>query len=214
MSRHASPAPLVRGHGGLEPAEVQQALGVVRDGLRAHAEHMIVLSPWVTLEEAEAARKLAADVGAQLAFVSPEPNGLEDELLHTGDPCPNRRGLEELGIAGMGPADVLRVSSSAATLTLVGERVVDLMGAEALADLPSEVRLFVFDCRALDLPSVRACVSVANWVERTGHWLNRDGQRGPISAARPAPPGVRATLSLLAELAELGAGTGAEVPAR
>ena len=81
--------------------------------------------------------------------------------------------------------------------------------APILAALPASLRLFVFDCHALDVPAVDACVGVPNWVERTGTWVNVDGVRGPISAAKQRPPGVRTLERHLDELAALRRGDAA-----
>jgi hypothetical protein len=85
----------------------------------------------------------------------------------------------------------------------MGERVVELVGEEAIAALPANTAVAVFDCHALDLPQVRACVGIANWGERTGTWINVDGVKGPLSAAKPAPPNVRALLRHLEDLVKL-----------
>jgi hypothetical protein len=124
-------------------------------------------------------------------FVSPAPNGLKDDLLHTGDPCPNRRGLTQLGYECVAPAELLRRLAESPAALLVGERVAELVGVEGLRALPAKLRLSVFDVRALDVPATDVCVGVPTWVERTGTFVNIDGVRGPISAVKAPPSGVR-----------------------
>jgi hypothetical protein len=113
--------------------------------------------------------------------------------LHTGDPCPNRRGLSELGFAPLAASEIGRPR----TLLLLGERSAELAGAA----LAGAARVALFDCHACALPNVVACIGVPTHVERSGTWINVDGQRGVLGAARQAPAGVRPLTSLLSELA-------------
>jgi hypothetical protein len=135
--------------------------------------------------------------------VSPPASPLKDDLLHTGDPCPNRRGLSELGFAARTPAEVLADLAGRQAALLVGERVAELVGRDGLAALPSALRLCVFDAHALDVPCAGACVGVPTVVERSGTFVNIDGRRGPIAAARPPPPGVALLASTLGRLTAL-----------
>ena len=192
---------LVRSTAGLAPVHPDEALVSVADVLALHPGLAIVASPFLTVEEGELVRDLARGSKSEPTFVSPPPNGLADELLHTGDPCPNRRGLLELGFAPLAPADVIaRLSTSTAAL-LVGERVAELVGVDALRALPASLRLVVLDCHALDVPATDVCLGIPNWVERTGTYVNVDGVRGPISAVKAAPPGVRTIATWLGGLA-------------
>lgn len=209
VGRHAFPkanpenrlaGAVIRGYSGLESASIDAALESVRNAYSAHEKHALVVSPWVTVEEGEALKALAESLGAEPIFLSPSENEFKDDFLHTGDPAPNRRGLEELGFTGKTPEEVLELLGTVDTATLFGERIAELIGEEALAGLPPKQRIFVFDCQPLDAPGVRACIGIPNWVERFGHWVNVDGLRGPISAARPMPPGLRPAVSLIADL--------------
>jgi NADH-quinone oxidoreductase subunit G len=192
---------LERGFQGLERVDVEEALEAVRAAHRAHERNALVVSPWVTIEEGRALLELATRLGAEPVFVSPPPNDLKDDLLHTGDPCPNRRGLLELGFVGRSPADVLELLRGAETATLFGERVARLIGHDALGDLPSSLRAFLFDVEVPLARCLRAVLGLANWVERAGTWVNVDGHEGRIRAARQAPAGVRQPLELIRGLA-------------
>jgi len=201
-------AVLRSGHGPLEPAGVDATLERIRGAYAAHETHALVASPWITIEEGEVLKQLAERLGAKPVFVSPPESELKDDFLHTGDPCPNRRGLTDLGFEGKSAEEVLSGLAGAETVTLVGERIVQLLGEAALAALPPKQRVFVLDVRAFDAPAVQACVGVPLWVERRGTWVNVDGLRGPISIARPAPSKVRPLKKLLSDLAsEAAAGT-------
>jgi len=159
--------------------------------LRARPGAELVLSPFATLEEGQAALALARALDAKAVFVSPPQNALKDDFLHTGDPCPNRRGLTEMGIEGEEAEAILERLAAAPGAVLVGERVVELLGAEALAALPGSLRLLVFDTRAPEAPTAGICIGVPTHVEKSGHWLNLDGHRRLLTRAKAPPEGVR-----------------------
>jgi hypothetical protein len=94
----------------------------------------------------------------------------------------------------------------------VGERVAELLGVAALAALPTSLRLCLLDAHALDAPAVRVCIGVPTVVERSGTFVNVDGVRGPIAAAKPAPPAVAPLVSTIARL--VAALSAAEVRSR
>ena len=187
----------IRGAAGLEPAPVEEALSLLADFLAVHPGALLLASPFLTLEEGRALLEFARARELEPHFLSPAPNGLADPLLHTGDPCPNRRGLTELGFAPLPPEEALARLGGAAAAILAGDRIAELVGLEGLGRLKPELRLVVFDCYPLDVPTVDALVGLPTHVERAGTWTNVDGHRGPISAARPPPPGVRALDRLL-----------------
>jgi NADH-quinone oxidoreductase subunit G len=199
---------LVRGAAGLETASTDDALKSVADMLALYPDALVVLSPFLTVEEARAVLAFSGALQRTPIFVSPPQNGLKDDLLHTGDPCPNRRGLTELGILGLSAAEIMKLVEGASSerprmLVLIGERSAELVGIEALRAQPEALRLVVFDCHALDVPATDVCIGVPNRVERTGTWINVDGERGPISAAKPPPPGVRVLARTLEDLTRL-----------
>ncbi len=187
----------------LVPVRNEEALCAVRDLLMTRQDILFVVSPWLTNEEGALLLDYVKRFGSQPVFVSPPPNAEKDKVLHTGDPCPNRRGLTDLGIQGIAAADVAQRMKSARCVVLVGERVVELVGEPAIRALPASVAVAVFDCHTIDAPSVLACVGIANWAERSGTWTNVDGIKGPISAVKPAPPNVRALARHLADLVKL-----------
>jgi NADH-quinone oxidoreductase subunit G len=180
----------VRGYSELEPTALDTALEVAADMLRAHASPVFVVSPFATVEEGRAALALARTLGSQPVFVSPPPSGLKDDLLNTGDPCPNRRGLTELGFAAQDAAAIAASLASAKSAVLVGERVAELVGVDALAKLPGELRLVLFDTRARSIPVLDVAIGIPTHVEKTGHWINVDGVRGDLAIALAPPEGV------------------------
>jgi NADH dehydrogenase/NADH:ubiquinone oxidoreductase subunit G len=161
----------------------------------------VIVSPFATQEEAKAALALAQALKATPQFVSPAPNGLKDDLLHTGDPCPNRRGLVEQGFTALEPAAALAALAAAPAAVLAGERVLELLGHEGLAKLPTKLRLVAFDVETSDIPALDVVFPVPTHVEKSGHWVNVDGHVGVLNVAVPPPSGVRRLDAQLAALA-------------
>ena len=191
---------VIGGASGPEPVDLERALDEITNIVAVHGTPFVLASPWLTVEEAERTKSLATRLGADLRFVSPPASPLKDDFLHTGDPCPNRRGLVELGFGALGAAEALVALRSAASALLIGERVVELVGEEALASLPESLRLVVFDTRAPDARACSVSIGVPNAAERTGTWVNVDGHRGVLAAAKPAPPSVAPLVRTLEEL--------------
>ncbi|MEM7308510.1 MAG: 2Fe-2S iron-sulfur cluster-binding protein [Planctomycetota bacterium] len=191
----------VRDARGLVATSAADALAAAAATLQVHASPVIVVSPWLTVEEGELVAQLGERLGVKPRFVSPEANELKDDLLHTGDPCPNRRGLTELGIEGVSAADLCAELADAESALLIGERMDELLGAEALAELPSALRLIAIAPHPVHSPATLACIGAPTCVERTGTWVNVDGHRGPLAAARPMPAGVSTLVDTIASLA-------------
>jgi NADH-quinone oxidoreductase subunit G len=201
----------LRGYHGLELADPEAAFAAAADLLGANAPRVMVLSPFATQEEATAALELARAIQAEVCFVSPPPNDLKDDLLHTGDPCPNRKGLETLSVAGLDADAVFERLAAAKSALLVGERVQELIGLERLAQLPASLRLMALDLAAHDYPALDIAIGVPCHVEKQGHWLNVDGLRRELAVARSAPGTVRPLERTLERLREVCAAAGAEV---
>ena len=188
------------GTGRAEALAVEDALAIARDMLVTHGEALIVASPWLTVEEGRELLALGKTLAARPVFVSPAANELGDDLLHTGDPAPNRRGLAELGFDALPPEEVLEAAASRESLLVVGERSIELLGAERIAALPDSLRLVLLECHYLDAPAIDVAVGIPNAVEREGTWINVDGHAGRIAACRPAPAGTWSTLRVLDHL--------------
>jgi NADH-quinone oxidoreductase subunit G len=186
---------LRRGYSAWEGCSVEDALAQATDLLLAQPGALVIGSPFLTVEEGAVVKQLAELLGGKPAFVSPPPNGLKDELLHTGDPCPNRRGLVGLGFEALEPELCLERMANARAAVLVGERVSRLLGGAGLAGLAGRTRLVIFDAHAPAPGEAGAgwgelAIGVPIHVEKTGHWLNVDGVRGELQVARPPPAGV------------------------
>jgi NADH-quinone oxidoreductase subunit G len=193
-----APAAMIRGAQGLEEAPVAEALASLTDLLALHPDALLLASPFLTIEEGEKLLAFAGARGLAPLFVSPAPNALADDVLHTGDPCPNRRGLTELGFTPIEPVAAVGKLAESKAAVLVGDRIAELVGLEALAALPPSLRLVVFDVCRIDVPALDVLIGLPTHVERSGTWINVDGHRGPISAAKAPPNGVRSVDRLLA----------------
>jgi NADH-quinone oxidoreductase subunit G len=192
---------------GLEICSVDQALAQAADTLRARKGAVCIASPFMTQEEAKVFASLCTNLGAKPAFVAPGDSGLKDKLLNTGDPCPNRRGLTELGFAALAPTAVHTLLRSAAVGVLVGERVIELCGRGTLASLEGP-RLITFDTHALEGDCSDVCVGIPEQVEKSGTWINIDGHSGRLAIARQAPAGVEPLVRTLASLNAMLASSG------
>ncbi len=190
---------LVRGSRELEPADPFDAIDRAADVFTAPGHPVVIASPWLTVEEGERLRDLAEALGSEVHFLSPPANDLADDLLHTGDPCPNRRGLEGLGFSPIDAEAALELLSGATSALICGERIGALLG-EGLGELPEKLRLVVLDTMPLDVPAVRAELGVPSSIERTGTWINVDGHAGKLGIARSAPPGVAPLVQTLDDL--------------
>jgi len=195
-----APAALMRGNEGLVAGDPVQATALAAQLVSLHAPGAVIASPWVTVEEGELLLDFARRVGAPAWFVSPAANGLKDDLLHTGDPCPNRRGLLELGFEARTAAEILTALPDMDTAVLVGERVVELIGEADLDALSSAVRLVALEARPPQVQGIVACLGVPSAVERVGTWVNVDGHRGTIAASRAAALGVPPTTQTIQNL--------------
>ncbi len=203
-------AGLLAGRRGMEAVDRERALDEVGDILRVHAHNEVIASPWLTQEEGQELARLAQRLGVEPCFVSPPANDLEDDLLHTGDPSPNRRGLEELGFVGRTARELIETLAQRESALLVGERIGELLGAEGLASLPRSVRLMAIDTHPIEAPALRVLLGTPDASEREGTWVNVDGHVGRIASAKPAPEGVRVLCRDLVDLIERLEGQGQE----
>ena len=178
-------------------------LSTSRRTIQRRADTIASTATRITNEEAAALKSLADALGVAPAFVSPEPNGLQDDLLHTGDPCPNRRGLTDAGFEAVSAEDARARLAEAASAVLVGERIDELLDASQLAELPAGLRLIALVPHPLHAPATNVCVGVPTCVEREGTWSNVDGLARRITRSRPAPAGVQDLTDSLAALARL-----------
>lgn len=194
-----NPGAFVRGHRGLQVGDAASAVAQLTDALRIKERVALVASPFLTVEEGERLEQLRAALGdksSTITFVSPAANDLADDILHTGDPCPNRRGLEELGFRAEDAAKTAERIAGADFALVVGEKVSELIGTlEGVATPVAAIDTVV--------PAWKTCrlaIATLYSVEKSGTFVNVDGHRGALTPARPVPSGIRPLESLLDDL--------------
>jgi NADH-quinone oxidoreductase subunit G len=133
-----APGAMIRGAQGLEDAPVAEALLFLADVLALHPGALLLASPFLTVEEGARLLAFARARGLAPLFVSPEPNALADALLHTGDPCPNRRGLTELGFAAIESQAALAKLAESKAAVLVGDGIPQELPLDVGEELPDE----------------------------------------------------------------------------
>lgn len=187
-----------RVEGGFRSLSVDAGLEMVMDSIRTNDNVVVCASPWLTNEEGRALASIAEAKGAKALVIETPKSSLADDLLHTEDESPNRRGLEALGFKSTLAAGVLELAQGADVLVLVGERGADLLGRDELGQLHG-TRLVLFD--ETPHPSAVVQLGVPNAAERSGTWTNVDGVEGKIAMAKPPPRGVRPLASNLEAVA-------------
>ena len=184
----------------------KEALAHAAGVLGAGGKAAVVGSAWLSQEEASALMGLAETLGTEAVFVSPEPNELKDDLLHTGDPAPNRRGLEQLGLKAVSAVDAAAAVAGSELAVLAGERVLGGLGDLNLG----HAKLVTFDTRPCLAAGVEVCVPAPYHIEKVGTWLNVDGLERDLTVARMAPAGVEPLDRSLTTLQEALATAGAK----
>jgi NADH-quinone oxidoreductase subunit G len=173
---------------GYRAIDAGDAVASVIDALRANSDVAIVASPWLTVEEGRALAALATALEVTPSVVQLAPSSLADDLLHTDDESPNRRGLTDLGFAAQTADEIRAGFDGKSVVLLVGERSAALLGRDELAALPRKTRLLLFD--ETPHPAAQVQIGVPNAAEREGTWINVDGLERRIAVAKPAPAGV------------------------
>ncbi len=186
--------------GNLENATTESALAVAGNILTSGVSTVFLASPFLTNEEGQALQELAALRDTNAAFISPATNDLRDEVLHTGDPCPNRRGLESLGLVSLDLQGAKDALASADCVVAVGDRLLEILGENGLDGLANDARLILMECAEATHPAIDVAFGLPNRVERSGTWINIDGHEGQLRPARKAPEGVRPACDLLTAL--------------
>ncbi len=133
-------------------------------------------------------------------------------MLHTGDPCPNRAGLEELGFQGLPAADALATLEGKELILLCGERIGAHLGDELPATLVSSQRAVLFDTHPLEHTAIKVCFGVPYSIEKNGTFVNVDGKRGLLTPARPAPSGVAPLTRLIDALTAAASDSSVDAP--
>ncbi len=178
----------VRLEGRLEERPMEEALARAAGLIREAGKGLLALaSPFLTVEEGQAFLSLVEEAGFK-GFWSPPPTGRGDRHLRTDDPCPNRWGLEQLGLPSVHKEDLVSAISGASLVFLAGERLLSLLPPEILS--LCAVKPVVLIERVLGglEGAIQVALPGASWAEKSGTFVNAEGKRQEI---RPAlsPPG-------------------------
>ncbi len=202
--------PLLRRDGRLAETSHESGLAEAGKLLKAAAgpELLALASPFLTNEEGAAFLDLCKTLGTTARFVAPETGG-PDELLHTGDPCANRRGLTEAGLAPVAPEEAARLAASAKACLLAGEKTIDALRTAPASAAPADRTAFLDDAkrpaivlerRAVDRAAVAVCLPALGAFEKSGTWTNVQGLAQTVRRALQPPPGALADHETLARL--------------
>lgn len=198
--------PLLRKDGALTETSYAAALAEGGKFLKSNAGETLLMlaSPFLTNEEGAAFLELSKTVGAAARFISPAA-GSADEMLYTGDPCPNRRGLTDLGFTATSAAEIITLAASAKAVVVAGEYAFELLnltnGADAFLD-HTKIPVLVLERRSVDRPAVSMCFPAYNSFEKSGTFTNVGGLQQKIRASAAPPPGAAADGQTLQQLRE------------
>jgi hypothetical protein len=194
--------PHVVGPGGVlvaAPLEdaVREAARILKD---AGPDVVAICSPFATCEEGQEFKRVFG-FAKTVCFFDPGLVAEDDGILHTADPCPNRRGLTEVaGLAPLTADEILAALPAAQAVFLGGERSTQLLPESlkvAMKDVPS---LVIHTRRLENLTYAKVAIPCLSSAEKWGTWVNVDGIRQQVAAALPMPKGVRPDLAVLALL--------------
>jgi len=214
---------------GNEEADPADVIAWVGETLASHkkeaTERLAVIgSSWMSNEEAWLLGHLVGKgiKGQHLDVKTDRVDGYPaDDILHTDDHNPNRRGAREAGIApgkkeGKDLAGILESIQAGEidTLLVWGPGLAhELGGDEAVVTALGKVARVIQFTDAIDAvtPLAHALLPLRNWAERDGTWTNVDGFHSRFKKALRPPKGSWDGFELLLAVAEAG---GLKAPAK
>ncbi len=174
----------------------------------------VLVSPWASNERAWLLSWLTRQLGGvNLDVITGWTTGYPaDDLLHTDDHNPNRRGVVEAGVApgegGMGTADILQACDDGNIDLLI------VWGAGLLADVAGDEELLketlgsvgkvVSITATVDevCEAAHAVLPLRNWLESDGTWTNVDGHTSRYCKALRPPPETTDSFDALVRIAQ------------
>ncbi|MFN0206033.1 MAG: 2Fe-2S iron-sulfur cluster-binding protein [Planctomycetota bacterium] len=204
--------PMLRKDGAFAESSYKSALEEAGKALKANAGEnlMMLASPFLTNEEGSAFLELSKTLGAKARFVSPAI-GAPDEMLYTGDPCPNRRGLTDLGFVATQASEIAELAKTAKMIVIAGEYALDLLDmTPGASDFLNNTKIpaLVMERRLVARPAVSMCFPALNVYEKAGSFTNVQGLTQKIRRAATPPPGALAGAETLTKLREAVLSTG------
>ena len=208
--------PMLAQDGVLAPASADAAFQRAGE-LLAGPGVAAILSPFATCEEGQEFKRTFGSAATCGFFAPARTPELVDGLLHTDDPCPNRRGLTEVAeLTPLGVEQLLSAVRTARVVFLSGERLL-LTLPDAIKTALQKVQNLVLHTRRLEHQTFAAvALPCQSRAEKHGTWVNGQGLRQEILPALEAPgrmPADRDTLRRLAvEISRTQLRQGAGVP--
>jgi NADH-quinone oxidoreductase subunit G len=187
--------------GVLAPAPLEAAIAeAARLLAEAGPDVVAICSPFATCEEGVEFKRAFA-FAKTVCFFDPGRVAEDDGILHTDDPCPNRRGLTEVaGLAPLTAGELQDALPAARAVFLGGERSTQLLPDSlkvAMKDVPSVV---IHTRRLENLTFAKVAIPCLSSAEKWGTWVNVTGVRQQVAASLPLPKGVRPDLHVLETL--------------
>ncbi len=180
--------------GNLQRSKTSDAVDALASALRsAKGRHILLLSPWATLEEGEAFHRAVSslDQNQMLAgFYQPRPSGKGDGLLRTDEDAPNCRGLREMGLTAIDEASLSKVldeNLGSASVFLTGFGLNRLLPDAIKLRIKGAGQVFFHGFGLTSFPFARIALPALSPMEKTGYWVNEDGRKQYIRPALRAP---------------------------
>lgn len=172
----------------------------------ASQDAFIVASPFLTQEEAKPLYAFTKELQCEAWFLA--PNQKEgDGVLKTGDPCPNRYGLLELGFKAITPEDLLKRAKTAPAVFLAGEKILQILfGIDPSTPHPElpypeiSARSILLDTHPRD--GFGLYLPAKTWAEKHGHVLNVDGIRRVLRPVLSGPENILDGADLLGQMVQ------------
>jgi len=168
----------------------------------------VFASAWASNEAAAVAAKLFDDLGipaANRVIKSDRNKGLPaDDVLHTDDHNPNRRGLRDLGFVGQVDELVDKARrGEIQTLLIWGGGLVNHVAAPEIPDVLAKVSNVIYLGVERDIAGDRARILMpvtSSW-ESAGSWTNIDGHKSAYGPTLKPVGKARAAITIWADLA-------------
>ncbi len=156
----------------------------------AGEELLSVGSPYLTQEEGKRFLELCSALEIDGRFLVPEAKP-PDHLLYTGEQGPNQRGLKELGLKPITLEEFAKTAGARPVIYLAGENIWNLLDDRCQQSLEGENVVILQDTLAYEHPGIDVYLPAAHWSEKTGSFVNGEGQVQRIAPAMAPPRGVR-----------------------
>jgi len=182
---------------------VDQLARALLDG---EGKTILLLSPWATLEEGEAFHRAVSGLDPKRVlsgYYQPTASGKGDDLLRTDEDAPNCRGLREIGLAAIEEgllSKTLEDNLGSSSVFLTGYGLGDLLPDAIKLRIKGAGQLFLHGFNLTHFPFARIAFPALSPMEKTGYWVNVDGQKQYLRPALKAPRTITEDVALYGHL--------------